>query len=93
MNQYAILACSDLASEIFDIYIETVEAWTSNEAIQKFFADNFSFKEMGTVRGSKLCTSVTIFQAFPILIDTSPRDDVQYILHDIHLKERRKPNV
>ncbi len=88
-----ILACSDLATETYDIYIDTVEAWTANEAIKKFFIDNFSFKEMGTIRGSRVCTSKTIFKAFPILIDTSPRDDVQYILYDIHLQERRKPHV
>lgn len=93
MNQYAILACSDLTTETFDIYIDTVEAWTANEAIKKFFTENFSFKQMGSIRGCKLCTSQTIFRAFPILIDTSPRNDVQYILHDIHLRERRKPNV
>lgn len=80
MNQYQILACSDLCNNVFDIYIDTVEAWTSNLAIEKFFKQNFSFKEMGTIRGSCLCTSTAIFKAVPILIDTSSREDVQYYI-------------
>lgn len=45
MNQYMILACSDYYGKVFDIYIDTVEAACSNQAIEKFAKDNFPFKE------------------------------------------------
>ena len=80
MNQYQILACSDLYTETFDIYVDTVEAWTANDAIKKFFTDNFEFSQIGTVRGSVLSTAHAMFCAFPILIDTFPRKDAQYLI-------------
>lgn len=81
MNQYMILACSDYCQQCFDIYIDTIEAMTAPQAIEKFFRENFAFKEMGTIHGSVLCTALTMFKAVPILIDTSPRKDAQYLIY------------
>ena len=89
MNQYMILASSENLTEVYDVYIDTIEAHTAHEAITKFFKKYFSFDKMGTVRGSRLCTYYASFKALPILIDTAPRSDIQYYLHDIHLQERR----
>ena len=90
MNKYMILASSDEVFDIFDVYIDMVEAWTACEAIQKFAHDNFSFKEMYTIRRNQLRTKWSAFIAVLVLVDTSPREDAQYILYDINLKERRK---
>ena len=81
MNCYMILACSDYYQQVFDIYIDTVEAWSAPQAIQKFFKDNFAFKEMGTINGSVLVTKFARFKAVPTLIDTSAKADAQYLIY------------
>ena len=93
MNAYMILASSDLYTETYDIYIDTVEAWTANEAIKKFFIDNFAFDNMGTIRGAVLCTALTQFKAVPILIDTSSREDAQLLIYNFYNLSRKEDTI
>lgn len=81
MNQYMILACSDYYGKVFDIYIDTVEAACSNQAIEKFAKDNFPFKQTYTICGSVLCTATAHFKAVPTLIDTTAKAANQYLIY------------
>lgn len=76
-----ILACSDYFQQVFDIYIDTVEAWSAQQAIEQFFKDNFPFKEMGTIHGSLLCTATAHFKAVPTLFDTTAKAANQYLIY------------
>lgn len=74
MNTYIILAASDVVHKIFDIYIDTVEAWTAFEAIEKFRNLHFGLMSKDcTTNGGMLQTRQTLFKAFPIVLDTDNR--------------------
>ena len=74
MNTYVILAASDAAHNIFDIYIDTIEAWTAFEAMEKFRNQYFSLTDTSNVQfGGMLQTKTTLFKAFPIVLDTDNR--------------------
>ena len=72
MNTYVILACSDPAFQIYDIFIDTVEAWTAPDAMRLWAERTFAFKQMYQLHGSWLCKclgGLTEFRAYPLMID------------------------
>ncbi len=96
MNRYDILQASDVMHNVFDIYIDTVDAWTAKEAITEFRDKYFGFMKYG-VYGSRLHTDTQLFQAFPTRLDTDHPQRYIYLLEDAepfdsdkyNLKERR----
>lgn len=96
MNRYDILLASDVAHEIFDIYIDTVDAWTAKDAITEFRNKHFGLMKY-RVYGSRLYTDAQLFQAFPTRLDTEHPQRYIYLLEDAqpfdsdkyNLKERR----
>lgn len=71
MNVYNILATFDYVDFLYDIYVDTIEAWTAEEALALFCEKTFDFKQMYFISGNHAYSVLQkcYFKAFPMLID------------------------
>lgn len=81
VNRYDIIMASDVAHEIFDIYIDTIDAWTAKDAITEFCNKHFAFEKY-RVYGGRLFTETYLFQAFPTRLDTDHPSSYIFLLED-----------
>lgn len=96
MNTYYILAAQDALDTIYDIYIDTVEAWSAHDALKAWCEKTFAFKEMyylGYNHAVSRINPCACYRAFPVMLDkTNPQRFfcLSYIPHQNEFYNTRK---